>query len=141
MESCPPLPILKTSAGVGNFMPVIGASSVFSWKNRVRAAAGVHQAVTNSLRAKTLSGRTSRMVFRPSPFTSSRTNSVVTNVAGPRWGLASAARKSTRGRHHLSRPNGYRDRKAVLAIRQDLDDDSKAAITAVHGLGMIHLAH
>jgi hypothetical protein len=38
-------------------------------------------------------------------------------------------------------PNGYSDRKAVLVIRQDLDDDSKEAITALHGLGMIHLAN
>jgi hypothetical protein len=37
-------------------------------------------------------------------------------------------------------PNGYGDRKAVLVIRQDLDDDSMEAITALHGLGMIHLA-
>ena len=37
-------------------------------------------------------------------------------------------------------PNGYEDRKAVLIIRQDLDDDSKEAIVALHGLGMIHLA-
>jgi hypothetical protein len=37
-------------------------------------------------------------------------------------------------------PNGYGDRKAVLVIRQDLDDDSKEAVTALHGLGMIHLA-
>ena len=37
-------------------------------------------------------------------------------------------------------PNGYGDRKAVLIIRQDLDDDSKEAIVALHGLGMIHLA-
>ena len=37
--------------------------------------------------------------------------------------------------------NGYGDRKAVLVIRQDLDDDSVEAITALHGLGMIHLAH
>jgi hypothetical protein len=37
-------------------------------------------------------------------------------------------------------PNGYGDRKVVLVIRQDLDDDSKEAITALHGLGMIHLA-
>jgi hypothetical protein len=37
-------------------------------------------------------------------------------------------------------PNGYGDRKAVLVIRQDLEDDSKEAVTAVHGLGMIHLA-
>ena len=37
-------------------------------------------------------------------------------------------------------PNGYGDRKAVLVIRQDLDDNSKEAIAAVHGLGMIHLA-
>jgi hypothetical protein len=37
-------------------------------------------------------------------------------------------------------PNGYGDRKAVLAIRQNLDDDSKEAIAALHGLGMIHLA-
>ena len=37
-------------------------------------------------------------------------------------------------------PNGYVDRKAVLVIRQDLDDDSKEAIVALHGAGMIHLA-
>ena len=37
-------------------------------------------------------------------------------------------------------PKGFGDRKAVLVIRQDLDDDSKEAIVAVHGLGMIHLA-
>lgn len=35
---------------------------------------------------------------------------------------------------------GFGDRKAVLVIRQDLDDDSKEAIVALHGLGMIHLA-
>ena len=38
-------------------------------------------------------------------------------------------------------PNGYGDRKAVLVIRQDLDDDSKEAIVALHGAGMIHLAN
>ena len=38
-------------------------------------------------------------------------------------------------------PNGYGDRKAVLVVRQDLDDGSKEAIAALHGLGMIHLAH
>jgi hypothetical protein len=37
-------------------------------------------------------------------------------------------------------PNGYGDRKALLVIRQDLDDDSKEAVAALHGLGMIHLA-
>jgi hypothetical protein len=37
-------------------------------------------------------------------------------------------------------PKGYGDRKAVLIIRQSLDDDSKEAIVALHGLGMIHLA-
>ncbi len=37
-------------------------------------------------------------------------------------------------------PNGYDDRKAVLVIRQDLDDDSKEALVALHGGGMIHLA-
>jgi len=37
-------------------------------------------------------------------------------------------------------PNGYGDRKAVLVIRQDLEDDSKEAVVALHGLGMIHLA-
>jgi hypothetical protein len=37
-------------------------------------------------------------------------------------------------------PNGYGDRKAVLIIRQDLEDDSKEAIVALHGAGMIHLA-
>jgi hypothetical protein len=37
-------------------------------------------------------------------------------------------------------PNGYGDRKAVLVIRQNLDDDSKEVIVALHGLGMIQLA-
>lgn len=36
--------------------------------------------------------------------------------------------------------NGYGDRKAVLVIRQDLDDDSKQALVALHGAGMIQLA-
>ncbi len=37
-------------------------------------------------------------------------------------------------------PKGYGDRKAVLVIRQDLDDDSKEIMTALHGAGLIHLA-
>ncbi len=37
-------------------------------------------------------------------------------------------------------PTGYGDRKAVLVIRQSLDDGSKEALVALHGLGMIHLA-
>lgn len=37
-------------------------------------------------------------------------------------------------------PNGYGDRKAVLMIRQSLDDDSKTAVAALHGGGMVHLA-
>lgn len=37
-------------------------------------------------------------------------------------------------------PDGYEDRKAVLIIRQTLDDDSKEAIVALHGGGLIHLA-
>jgi hypothetical protein len=37
-------------------------------------------------------------------------------------------------------PNGYGDRKAVLVIRQDLEDDSKEALVALHGAGMVHLA-
>ena len=36
--------------------------------------------------------------------------------------------------------NGFGERKAVLVIRQDLEDDSKEAIVALHGAGMIHLA-
>lgn len=35
---------------------------------------------------------------------------------------------------------GYNDRKAVLVIRQDLGDDSKEAVVALHGAGLIHLA-
>jgi hypothetical protein len=35
---------------------------------------------------------------------------------------------------------GYGDRKAVLIIRQSLDDDAKEALVALHGLGMIQLA-
>jgi len=37
-------------------------------------------------------------------------------------------------------PKGYGDRKAVLVIRQNLDDDSKEAMAGQHGSGMIHLA-
>jgi hypothetical protein len=37
-------------------------------------------------------------------------------------------------------PGGYGDRKAVLIIRQSLDDDSKEAMVALHGAGLIHLA-
>ncbi len=37
-------------------------------------------------------------------------------------------------------PKGYNDRKAVLVIRQSLDDDSKEAMIGEHGTGMIHLA-
>jgi len=37
-------------------------------------------------------------------------------------------------------PKGYSDRKAVLVIRQDLEDDSKEAIVGEHGTGMVHLA-
>jgi hypothetical protein len=36
---------------------------------------------------------------------------------------------------------GYGDRKAVLVIRQNLDDDSKEAMIGEHGVGMIHLAY
>src|SRR5947199_7225919 len=37
-------------------------------------------------------------------------------------------------------PDGYNDRKALLMIRQNLDDDSKEAMIAEHGTCMIHLA-
>jgi hypothetical protein len=37
-------------------------------------------------------------------------------------------------------PNGYGDRKAVLVIRQNLDDDSVEALAALHGASMIQLA-
>jgi hypothetical protein len=37
--------------------------------------------------------------------------------------------------------DGYFDRKAVLIIRQNLDDDSKEAMVALHGGGLIHLAY
>ncbi len=37
-------------------------------------------------------------------------------------------------------PNGYGDRKIVLIIRQDLDDDSKEFLVGIHGTGMIQFA-
>jgi hypothetical protein len=37
-------------------------------------------------------------------------------------------------------PKSHGDRKAVLVIRQSLDDDSKEAMIGEHGVGMIHLA-
>ena len=36
--------------------------------------------------------------------------------------------------------NGYSDRKAVLVIRQNLEDDARQVVVALHGLGMIQLA-
>ena len=36
---------------------------------------------------------------------------------------------------------GFFDRKAVLVIRQSLDDDSKEALVALHGDGLIHIAY
>jgi len=35
---------------------------------------------------------------------------------------------------------GYFDRKAVLVVRQSLDDDSREIMAALHGGGLIHLA-
>jgi hypothetical protein len=40
----------------------------------------------------------------------------------------------------FSNSQGYGDRKAVLVIRQNLDDDSKEVMAGQHGAGMIHLA-
>jgi hypothetical protein len=37
-------------------------------------------------------------------------------------------------------PMGFFDRKAVLVIRQSLDDDAKQMVVALHGEGMIHIA-
>jgi hypothetical protein len=37
-------------------------------------------------------------------------------------------------------PEPHTDRKVVLAIRQTLEDDSKQAVVAEHGTGMVHLA-
>ena len=38
-------------------------------------------------------------------------------------------------------PKGFFDRKVVLIIRQDLDDDSEEAMVADHGSGLIHLGY
>lgn len=35
---------------------------------------------------------------------------------------------------------GYGDRKAIVIIRQSLNDDSKEAMVALHGAGLMHLA-
>ncbi|MCR6657072.1 MAG: hypothetical protein NVV63_14955 [Opitutus sp.] len=42
----------------------------------------------------------------------------------------------------ISFPNaeGYGDRKTVLIVRQDLDDNAKEIMAALHGVGLIHLA-
>jgi hypothetical protein len=34
---------------------------------------------------------------------------------------------------------GYGNRKAVLINRHDLDDDSREAMVALHGAGMVHI--
>ena len=36
--------------------------------------------------------------------------------------------------------NGYNDRKAVLVIRKNLDDNAKEIMAGEHGTGMVHLA-
>ncbi len=38
-------------------------------------------------------------------------------------------------------PDGYGDRKVVLIVRQDLDDNAKEIMAGLHGAGLIHLAH
>lgn len=38
-------------------------------------------------------------------------------------------------------PAGYDDRKVVLILRQDLDDNAKEVMVALHGRGLIHLAY
>ena len=40
----------------------------------------------------------------------------------------------------FDKPEPRSDRKMVLVIRQALDDDSKEAVVAEHGTGMVHLA-
>ncbi len=35
---------------------------------------------------------------------------------------------------------GYNDRKAVLVIREGLEDDAREAVVALHGAGLMHLA-
>ena len=40
----------------------------------------------------------------------------------------------------FEKPEPRSDRKLVLVIRQTLDDDSKEAVVAEHGTGMVHLA-
>ena len=37
-------------------------------------------------------------------------------------------------------PQGYDDRKVVLIIRQDLDDNAQEIMAGLHGAGLIHLA-
>lgn len=37
-------------------------------------------------------------------------------------------------------PQGYSDRKVVLVVRQNLEDNSKEAMIAEHGAGLVHLA-
>lgn len=38
------------------------------------------------------------------------------------------------------KPDGYGDRKVVLIFRQELDDDAKEIMVALHGTGLVHLA-
>lgn len=40
----------------------------------------------------------------------------------------------------FEKPEGFDDRKVVLVIRQDLDDNSQEAMAALHARGLIHLA-
>jgi hypothetical protein len=47
---------------------------------------------------------------------------------------------SLAGEVSFPNPSGYGDRKVVLVIRQDLNDDSREAMIGQHGAGMIHLA-
>src|SRR5690606_3757314 len=37
-------------------------------------------------------------------------------------------------------PDGYFDAKAVFVIRQDIDDDAKSIMAAIHGGGLVHMA-
>lgn len=47
---------------------------------------------------------------------------------------------SLAGEVSFPKPEGYGDRKAVLVIRQSLDDDAQQIMVGQHGTGMIHIA-
>jgi len=74
------------------------------------------------------------------PLTPPATTSGIRATSSAIYGRSCQAMCRSRPISRFRTRNGYGDRKAVLVIRQSLDDDAKEVVVSLHGAGMISLA-